>query len=211
MDTSNVLRIRAATTIDRSTVGARRCGALLAGAVFALALRVPPAPAQVYVGTGKCKVCHAKAELGDQHAKWKATKHAQTYEVLATAEAREQGKKMGVSDPQTDIRCLICHVTAADAPAAAKEKVRVADGVSCEACHGPGSEWKSEDVHGKDRKAALAAGMRDLKNPSVLAATCNECHSGSRKGHKAPNPKPFDLKERLAKIEHRLPAKTKGK
>jgi hypothetical protein len=56
---------------------------------------------------------------------------------------------------------LGCHATGASAEL---------PGVQCEACHGPGSEYKSMKVM-KDREASIAAG---LIVPDE--ATCRGCH-----------------------------------
>mgnify|MGYP001819881094 FL=1 len=46
-------------------------------------------------------------------------------------------------------------------------------GVGCEACHGPGSDYKSMKTM-KDREASIAAGLV-VPNEE----TCNSCHAGA--------------------------------
>lgn len=172
-----------------------------------VALLAVSAQAQTYVGPGKCKLCHDKAEIGDQHGVWKKSPHANAYAVLGTPKAKEAGAKMGVTDPQKDKKCLICHTTAFDAADDAKEGIKLEDGVSCEACHGPGSEYKPKDVHGEDYKAGLAVGLVDLKTDDQKTKACLRCHSEEFQGNKNPNYKPFDLKVNYPKIVHPRPKK----
>jgi hypothetical protein len=101
--------------------------------------------AHQYVGSAKCKTCHKAEKKGAQYVKWQEGKHSKAYEVLAS--------------DQTSDQCLKCHVTAFGAAAEAKaESFDQTEGVGCEACHGPGSDYKKMKVM-KDRDAALAAGM----------------------------------------------------
>jgi RecJ-like exonuclease len=99
-----------------------------------------------YIGAEKCKMCH-KVE----YASWSEMKHKGAFDLLS---ADEQGKA----------ECTKCHATggSVDMP-----------GVQCEACHGPGSEYKSMKVM-KDHDASLAAGL-------VLPdeALCKSCHEGA--------------------------------
>ncbi len=112
-----------------------------------------------YVGASKCKLCHKMEKYGDQWSAWMESKHSQAYETLATEKAMENGKKHGIDDPQKSEKCLKCHVTAYEAPVEAKAKTySMDDGVQCEECHGPGSDYKSMKVM-KDREAAMAAGL----------------------------------------------------
>jgi len=133
-----------------------------------------------YVGAKKCKMCHK-----DEHASWMETKHATAYNVLKPEDKKKDS-------------CVVCHVTG----------LGVADtlfeGVQCEACHGPGSLYKSPKImskskYKKDRetqhKLALEAGLiiPDEK-------TCVGCHN-----KKSPTFKSFDYKTMKVKGVHALP------
>jgi len=157
-----------------------------------------------YVGLTRCKMCHKKKEMGNQFGVWSETKHAKAYEVLGTEEAKTAGKTLGVDDPQNDGRCLICHTTGYTASAEAKAKIEVANGVTCEACHGAGSEYKSKDVHSGNYEAGVAAGMNRFKTDEEKMAICSQCHVAERDGNKNPNFKEFNLAEFLKKIHHPL-------
>jgi len=132
-----------------------------------------------YVGEKKCKMCHK-----DEHKSWLETKHAKAFDVLKPEDKKKDS-------------CVVCHVTG----------FGVADtlfeGVQCEACHGPGSLYKSTKIMSKKKykenreaqhKLALEAGLviPDEK-------TCTGCHN-----KKSPSFKGFDYKKMKAKGVHAL-------
>lgn len=98
-----------------------------------------------YIGATKCKMCHKPI-----YASWSELKHAKAFEVLPEADRANEV-------------CLGCHATgkSADLP-----------GVQCEACHGPGGEYKSMKIM-KDPEAAKAAGLI-----TPTEETCKGCHAG---------------------------------
>lgn len=152
-----------------------------------------------YIGADKCKICHKKAADGEQYKIWSEGPHAKAMKTLTTAEAKKIGKEMGIADPAKDAKCTVCHSTFASIDAKLldpKTKLTLDEGVSCESCHGPGSEYKSKKVM-KDQKAAMAAGMviPDEK-------TCKGCHNA-----KSPTAKKFDFKKASAEIAHPIPKK----
>lgn len=160
---------------------------LVAGALLGIGLLVPPASnarAQdkkpAYVGADKCKVCHLT-----QYNVWLKSKHARALETL--------GEKR--SDPQ----CVACHTTGLSGP----KDPAAADlsGVQCEACHGPGSLYKSPVLMSKTKYARdpekahadiLAAG---LILPDEKA--CTGCHNS-----KSPTFEGFDFASFKEKIKH---------
>lgn len=175
--------------------------AMIAIAIVTLLPRAAAAQHK-YVGVAKCRVCHMSAKLGgDNYKAWKASTHARAYETLASEKAREKAKELKITDPQTSERCVKCHVTAYGAPTAqVGPGVKHEDGVGCEKCHGPGSDYLSNEVM-KDKKAAAAKGL--LVPDEKL---CRECHN-----EESPFYKPFDYKTFVAKIAHPKsgkPAKT---
>lgn len=149
---------------------------LLGMAVFSIAM--VNAQDFKYIGAAKCKMCHNKAPKGEQYNKWMAGPHAKAMESLKGADA---------SNP----KCLKCHSTAAGVDQALVATITVAEGVSCESCHGPGSAYKVATVM-KDQKASMAKGL-------ILPdeATCKKCHNAE-----SPHFKGFNYKEYVAKISH---------
>jgi Zn finger protein HypA/HybF involved in hydrogenase expression len=148
-----------------------------------------------YIGAAKCKVCHNAEKRGAQYAKWQASAHAKAYDALASEEAVAIGKKMSIENPQTSDQCLKCHVTAFGVKAEMKaESFDMTEGVGCEACHGPGSEYKSLKIM-KDKEAAVAAGLI-----IPTEETCVGCHN-----EESPTYKEFVFADFWKKIAHPIP------
>jgi hypothetical protein len=150
------------------------------------------------IGAPKCKICHGK-KTGDQWTIWEESKHAQAFATLASEESQKIATERGLGDPQKAEECLKCHTTHAfvgrDVAIAKSNKYEEAEGVGCEACHGPGSEYKSKKTM-EDREAAVAAG---LWIPAG-AEDCQKCHN-----EESPTYKPFDYEARWAEIAHPVP------
>jgi len=150
-----------------------------------------------YIGADKCaKMCHKAKTKGEQYGIWQKTKHAQAYTTLATPAALETAKKAGVSgDPQKAGACLKCHVTGFEAAATLKDSTYSdKEGISCEACHGAGSNYAKLGVM-KDKKASIAAGLT-----LPTEAVCVKCHN-----KESPNYKEFVFADMVKKIAHPKP------
>ena len=186
--------------MKKFAVAAVVLGMLLSFSVLLMAQEKAAEPEKIthkYIGSVKCKVCHNSAAKGEQFKKWSESKHSKAFEVLGTPEAAEVAKAAGVEKPQESEKCLICHVTGFSAPASAKEATFAqTEGVGCETCHGPGSDYKDMKVM-KDRAAAIAGGMLvpDEK-------TCLGCHN-----EKSPTYKEFKYADAVKTIAHPNPAK----
>lgn len=155
-----------------------------------------PPVVREFIGAEACKFCHKADEKGNQHAMWLKTAHAKAYETLATDAAKKITAAKGLGDnPQVVGECLSCHVTGHGAkPELLGKKYSVAEGVSCESCHGAGGEYKKKAIM-EDRAASIAAGLiiPDEK-------TCRTCHN-----EKSPSFKGFDFATAYAKIAHPNP------
>lgn len=162
-------------------------------ALLLVGLPLAAAAQPKYVGVAKCRVCHMNARLGgDNYNAWKASAHARAFETLASEKARAKAKELKIADPQASERCVKCHVTAYGVPPGlVSPSVKNEDGIGCERCHGPGSEYMSNEVM-KNRKLALAKGLR-MPDEKV----CRECHN-----EESPFYKPFDYKTFVARIAH---------
>ena len=155
-----------------------------------------------YVGAKKCGICHKSAKQGEQLKIWEGSAHAKAYETLKSAEADKIAKEKGFGKAVEAKECLQCHVTGYGKDAKMFEKsFSMEDGIQCEACHGPGSEYKSMKTM-KDHAKAVAAGMTDFKDEAAIEALCKTCHND-----KSPTHKKFVLKEMWAKIAHPIPSK----
>ena len=152
-----------------------------------------------YVGVSKCGMCHKAKAKGNQLAQWQESAHAQAYATLATDAAKAVAKKAGVSDPQKSPKCLECHVTAYGVDKKLLgAKYSVEDGVGCESCHGPGSDYMKMSTM-KDQEKAVAAGM-----VVPTEKTCVKCHN-----EKSPTYKKFVFKDRVAQVAHPRPKAAK--
>jgi len=156
-----------------------------------------------YVGASKCKMCHKGEKKGNVFEKWEASKHAQAFATLAKVESITIAKEKGVKgDPSQAPECLVCHVTGYSAAADQKaETLTLEEGVSCEACHGPGSEYKGLKVM-KDIYAGTAKGA-DYGLIEPNEKVCLTCHNP-----KSPTYKEFKFDVMSKEIAHPVPKST---
>jgi len=159
----------------------------------------------VYIGARACAQCHRSETMGRQHAKWLLSKHSRAYASLADPRSLDIARLSGIPHkPQSSAVCLGCHATASQAEDWEKDPdFRPADGVQCEMCHGPGSEYADAEVM-RNGKAARAAGliMPEKKD-------CMGCHI-PKGSHAAVLRAPaFDIEKAWDEISHLGPANAK--
>jgi YVTN family beta-propeller protein len=144
-----------------------------------------------YTGVAACAECHTGYDMGLQFSRWRESKHARAYADLGTPRGYAIAKEMKIAgDPQTNAACLKCHATAYVRPAAGVlERYSVHEGVGCEACHGPGSQYSAE-AGMKDKARSQAAGLK-----KITPETCLACHADA-------HGKPFDYAKAVAAIAH---------
>ncbi len=148
-----------------------------------------------WVGARKCATCHEKEAIGNQNGSWAKTKHAKAMESLKTDKAKEWAKEAGVADPLTDEKCVKCHTTAWGVSDEMKgSKFSYDEGVSCEACHGAGKDYRKKKVM-VDHDASVAKGLVE-----ITEKTCTRCHND-----KSPAWEGFDYKAALKEIAHPVP------
>ncbi len=166
---------------------------LFAVATSARAQDAPRSPQ--YVGVEKCGVCHKSEKQGRQFVIWQASPHAKAWAELATPEALKIAKAKGIDDPQKSEKCARCHTTGYGVDAKLKaETFKVEEGVGCEVCHGPGSNYKTMKIM-KDKSLAMQNGLiiPDEK-------TCVKCHNAE-----SPTYKKFVFAEFYKQITHPIP------
>ena len=140
-----------------------------------------------YTGPGSCAAssCHGSVRpvagsriLQTEYTTWVVQdKHARATEVLNNPVSLRMAKILGIGRPDTDQKCLTCH--AVDAPAQQRAKSYTAEGVSCEACHGPASGWLGpHTTRGWTHAQSVAAGMYDTKDLVRRTEKCASCHIG---------------------------------
>jgi hypothetical protein len=115
-----------------------------------------------YVGAAVCRQCHHQPGKQGQFNRWHSSKHAHAYAALAMPESIEIARLSGIDvNPFDSPICLGCHATASETEAWQRdEEFYLEDGIQCEACHGPGSEYIDETIMA-DRKAAIKAGFME--------------------------------------------------
>ncbi len=154
-----------------------------------------------YVGVKTCGMCHRTAKQGEQLKIWQNSKHSKAYETLKTDEANKIAKEKGFKTPAVETKeCLECHATAWQKDAPVEAKFSVEDGVQCETCHGPGSDYKSFSIM-KNRDKAIANGLILHEDKAKF---CETCHN-----KKSPTFKSFDYDKMWAKIKHDIPGDKK--
>ena len=171
-----------------------------------------------YVGTMSCKMCHNKDATGAQFSKWEAAAHATAFETLKTEAADKIAKDKGFETSAWETpECVKCHTTGfedggyvimdedfwsppADDRVAAKAVKRMSglQAVGCEACHGPGSKYKSKKTMVGIYNGEIDGATVGLKDPGE--ATCKGCHNKN-----SPTYKTFVFDEYWSKIAHPIP------
>lgn len=173
--------------------------ALLAALILILALgpvggRATAQNARVsgatYVGVATCggTTCHGRSEADgaivrqDELRLWQdpataAGAHSRAWDVLRDERAQAIGRRLGIGDPATAPMCLGCHAT----PAGPRGiRFQTSDGVGCESCHGPASNWlHSHYAVGGTHEDSVSRGLVPLDNPRVRAGQCLDCHFGA--------------------------------
>ena len=122
-----------------------------------------------FTGVDRCAACHTASSSGAQIGIWRAGPHASAYEVLLSDSARAY-----LSNHNDSLAsCLPCHTTLGRPAFNEGEEALMRQGVSCERCHGAGSEYAYYDIM-RDRAAFLAHG-------GVVGTLddCTQCHAAS--------------------------------
>jgi len=145
-----------------------------------------------YVGAAKCQMCHKSEKIGQQYPIWQASKHASSFAALSSPQAMTNAQAMGIKDPSNEPQCLKCH-----SPLAEKAPELKSEGMSCEVCHGPGSEYKKLSLM-KDRAEARKNGLVLFANAEAIKTWCLTCHANAHN-------QPFDFAAAWDKIKHNIP------
>jgi nitrate/TMAO reductase-like tetraheme cytochrome c subunit len=129
---------------------------LTVAALVYAAMSLPAAAEPVYVGAKFCRTCHSSADDNRYH-EWLRSAHGTAFESLKGAE---------ITDPE----CLSCHTTGYGKEVSEKSTVKDLRGVQCEACHGPGSDYRSMKAM-KDPALARKNGLWEVSRD-----VCLGCH-----------------------------------
>ena len=188
----------------RSPLAASFLAAAVASAAAPVLLDAQAVKQPVYVGARACAQCHEGRAAGDQYSHWLASAHSQAWASLALPEAKAMARLSGLlGEPQEAPVCLGCHATAADAEKWERDPAfRLEDGVQCEKCHGPGSEYMDEKVM-RDPQAARRAGLRRFTKRDC--AVCHYVKGSHSTVHQKP---PLDVDEAWSRLAHPIPEGT---
>jgi excinuclease UvrABC ATPase subunit len=162
-----------------------------------------PSPFFKYVGVNSCaNTCHKGDSKGRQLEIWQDSKHSQAFKNLQTPEADKIAKDKGFDTPAAETPlCIKCHVLGKDIDMAElNDSFDKTQGVQCETCHGPGSEFKKMSIM-KDKQQAIANGLILHYNGAEFCKTCHNSDS--------PTFKSFDYNEYWEKIKHTDPNLTR--
>lgn len=146
-------------------------------------------------GVSSCMKCHRAPSEGyntdlaalNEYAIWRSKdRHALAYAVLAGPRGQQMGKLLGinVTDVVEGAACLNCHATTFR-PDRRGQDFSLADGVSCDGCHGPAQHWFNEHAFKQKFWRSLtpeqkeARGMYNLRDPIRRAEMCMSCHVGN--------------------------------
>ena len=142
-----------------------------------------------YVGPGSCSAvaCHGGIEprsvtrvLQNEYSTWVTRdKHARAYTSLTTPLGEQIARTLQLGPAEQAQRCLVCH--ALDVPASQQaRKFDLADGVSCESCHGPASRWIGPHLQANAQHAQMVSlGLYDNRNLVLRTERCLSCHLGA--------------------------------
>ncbi|MFN9853024.1 MAG: multiheme c-type cytochrome [Planctomycetota bacterium] len=114
----------------------------------------------------------------DPHSRsWRTLNSDTSIEILTKLGILRDGS---IVQPEAYRNCLACHNT--DRTLDQQTAPKFAEGVGCEACHGPSQSWYDAHYQGPDsvRKAKADLGLIDTKPLLQRARTCALCHVGAK-------------------------------
>jgi len=150
---------------------------------------LPQLASDMHLGNVTCgnSNCHAatqawanSAVLQNEYTFFMANDpHAKSYKTLEGKKAKDIAAKLKIADASKASLCLDCHAN--NVPESKRAKTfNIADGVSCESCHGPSSNWLGKHVSlANFHSENIAAGMYPTEDPMARAELCASCHIGN--------------------------------
>jgi len=150
-----------------------------------------------FVGALTCRSCHITEAIGNQYDVWANNPHAKAYYTLASKEAKEIATKLKIKEPpHRSDKCLRCHVTGYGLPRKFFiDYYAIEDGISCEACHGPGKGYAQQEIM-IDPEKSREKGLVAVPDATI----CESCHN-----KESPTFKGFNYEEAVKKIAHPRP------
>ncbi len=118
-----------------------------------------------WIGASGCGSCHASRASGSAQIDWQAGPHSDAYRTLSSERARDALDETGALNS-----CLPCHSTISHEPVGEEQKRIQLEGVGCERCHGPGSEYSESAVMRRE------GGMKAFGGSPGSLRECTSCH-----------------------------------
>jgi hypothetical protein len=144
-----------------------------------------------YIGPGSCAAtsCHGSVKpiagsriLQTEYSTWiLKDKHSRAYQALTgdVGERMARILKLGAKAEESP-KCLVCHALYTK-PEQRGRQFEIAEGVSCENCHGPASGWLgAHTTTGWAHQKSVQLGMAETRNVIHRAEKCLECHLGTK-------------------------------
>jgi len=146
-------------------------------------------PVGKYVGPGSCaaSACHGGIQphtvtkvLQNEYSTWVTQdKHAHAYTALTEPLGRQMSAILKIGPAEKAHQCLVCHAVDAD-PAHRARVFDIAEGVSCESCHGPASGWLGPHIQPTAKHEDMVKlGLVDNQSLPVRSEHCLTCHLGA--------------------------------
>ena len=140
------------------------------------------------MGVASCagSTCHGAVQpwqgsrvLQNEFITWqRKDKHAKAYQVLLNDRSKRIARNLGLEAAHTAKICLNCH---ADNPPQERQHrtFQIADGVSCEACHGGAGRWIGVHISAAaTHQLNVENGLFPSDDPVNRARLCLSCHFG---------------------------------
>lgn len=157
-----------------------------------------------YIGSDRCKACHSVNFRGDQYGIWKRSSHAHAVQTLTDEKALDYSVKNKIIEPLKNPDCLKCHSTGYKMELKYFEtSFNLSEGIQCEACHKPGSEYsKYQNMISIEKFKSNGGEKGNIKD-------CYQCHAANIKDNKTVKC-PFQIKnfnaaEAFKLIKHSVP------
>jgi len=180
-------------TLHKSLIAAAALCAFFA--LFSVPLsaqtKAPATEPMKYIGPGSCAAtsCHGSVKpivgsriLQTEYSTWiLKDKHSRAYQALTgdVGERMARILKLG-SKAEGSPKCLVCHALYTR-PEQRGRQFEIAEGVSCENCHGPASGWLGgHTTTGWDHDKSVKLGMTDTRSVIHRTEKCLECHLGNK-------------------------------
>ena len=145
--------------------------------------------AGMYNGAGGCAAssCHGSVQPKtttrinqNEYTIWIAQdKHARAFNVLSNNVSERIGRILNIGPPSKAPKCLACHALYVPQEQQART-FDLADGVSCENCHGPASGWLGpHTTRDWPHQKSVELGMYDTRDLERRSSKCLTCHIGT--------------------------------